>query len=217
MKYRLLILLFAGCLFGCKSKAQKIAIKPEAIKLNKIAMDTLIKGADRVKALAAAVTLLNKATEIDSNYFIGYSNKFSYQTELKEYDKALITGKRMMKLRPNNVTIKMQVGIVYEKTGDKVAAIQCYNQGLSIYDKLLDTMNVNNPAYKELLFEKASDLVLLHQEQKGYSIMRELYDKEANTDIKQMYKQYINMSREDMISGKGETMATISENVNVKN
>ena len=57
-------------------------------------------------------------------------------------------------------------------------------------------------------------LIILHQEQKGRSIIKELYDKEPNADIKQMYQQYMNMSREDLINGKTVSSTTVSENAN---
>jgi tetratricopeptide (TPR) repeat protein len=211
MKYKLIILLSTVVLFSCKHSKYD----PEAIKLNNKAVAIKMNYLPGTKpGLDDAIILLDSATKIDSNYVIAYWNKFIFQNKLKRYNDALLTGKRIIKLRPKIVTYRVIEGVVYEKTGDKLTAEKYYNQGLLIYNKLLDTMNSNNKMYKQLEFEKASDLIFLHQEQKGLSIIKDLYDKETDSRLKIMYRQFMNISRENLLSFKTSGSTKILEKAN---
>src|SRR5471030_224382 len=102
MRYWLLILVFAACLFSCKNSSSKKVIDPEAIRLNNAAITSLGKSADVNKGLLAAIDTLNQAIKTDDKYLQAYYNKFTFQKQLKRFSDAVATGKQMVGLAPNN-------------------------------------------------------------------------------------------------------------------
>lgn len=212
MRYKSCILLLAVFYISCKKKP----VNPQAIKLYKSVMDSYIRSSYTKRGMENAVTGLNKAIKIDTNYFAAYESKFGFELLLKHYQDAILTGKQMVRLSPNNITIRMQMGVVYENSGDKVTAEKYYNQGLSMYNKLLDTMSSDNKMCKEIEFEKVLGLIFLHQEQKGYGLIKDLFNKEPDAGIKQMYQQFMNTSREDLLTGRRDTVTTTSGNAILK-
>src|SRR5580658_916477 len=49
-----------------------------------------------------AISLLDKATQIDSNYIGAYRNKLTFEMDLKHYDEALGVSLKILQLKPNN-------------------------------------------------------------------------------------------------------------------
>ena len=89
----------------------KLTVNPEARKLNDSAIYLVMNAIqDRDSALTKAIGLLDKAIKIDSNYHIGYHNRFIYQTELKQYAAALGSEKHTLKRHPNDVIILLITG-----------------------------------------------------------------------------------------------------------
>jgi len=175
-----------------------------------MASDTLIKASDRSNTLAYAISLLDKATAIDTNYFYAYQNKFLFQNELKQYANALITSKHLLNLRPKNVEIKVWGAEACERAGDSISAVKYYKSSLSTYNQILDTMSVKNPSYKVLEMEKATDLIMLNQPNEGYGMLKELYNNETNPNYKRMYQGLMNMTRHDFLYPE-EKINVISE------
>jgi tetratricopeptide (TPR) repeat protein len=152
-----------------------------------------------------AIELLNKATQIDSNYFIAYWNKSAFENHLKRYKDALATGKQMIRLKPNDTTIRYLVGKTYYKTGDTIQAKVYYQDYLTYCNKTLDTMSIKNRHYKDVALEKGIVLLLLDQQQKGHEIFKKLYQNADNED-KDMYSLYMRVTKADLIEGKELSM-----------
>jgi tetratricopeptide (TPR) repeat protein len=200
---KLAILVLVVSSLSCKSSHAQKKINPEALKLGKMVYDSLRKAGNNPKALPYAITMLDKATAIDTNYFSAYQDKFIFQTELKRYSDALITAKHLLVLRPKNVEIKDKVAMAYERAGDSLTAAKYYKSALSTYKEILDTMSVNNPSYKIFKMEEATDLIMLNQQKDGYGLLKQLYNDETDPNYKPMYQQFMNMSRNDMLYGIG--------------
>ena len=199
MKYCVLILFFAGCLFSCKDPKSAIA---EAIKLNNAAIDSLGRAKNVNKGLVTAIRLLDQAIEIDDHNLVAYYNKFTFQKQLKHYTEAITTGKQMVALAPRNAEMKVELGEVYAKTGDTVKAMQYFKSGMAIYNKVLDTMRTTNDWYKTLKMESAVDLIILGEQKKGQAILNELVANEKNRNMKQLYQQITTLTRDDLLNGK---------------
>jgi len=198
---KLTILILAICFLSCKSSLSQRKANPEAVKLNNQALDLVMHsgGQENDQIFEKAVALLNQAIKIDSNYSTAYLNKFTDQNKLKKYGDAIVTGKRLIALKPNDVNIKLMVGEDFEKLGDTIASVKYYNDALSGYNKILDTMNVNNKAYSSFLSSTAIDLILLNRQKEGYAILKTMAEKETDPYLKQMYEQYLKMSRNDWL------------------
>ncbi|HTD39100.1 MAG TPA: hypothetical protein VK671_00670 [Mucilaginibacter sp.] len=203
------------CLFSCR---QKHTYNPEAIKLNDSAvlMQQSMAGV-QLKARIGKdsftkiqVALLNRATKIDSNYFLGYYSKFGIQYASNQYTDALVTGKEMLRLRPNDAVIKYLVGKIYDKTGDTIRARSYYKDYLSYCDHILDTMSKDNRQFKDTELQKALALILLNQPQKGHDILNKLYQ-EADNWHKDSYLLYMRLTKADLLVPK-DTSISVGQN-----
>jgi tetratricopeptide (TPR) repeat protein len=198
------ILVLVICCLSCEPSHSQKKINPEALKLGKMAYDSLRKAGGNPKALPYAIDMLDKATAIDTNYFYAYQNKFLYQTELKRYSDALVTAKHLLTLRPKNVEVKDKVAVAYERAGDSLTAAKYYESALLTYNEILDTMSVKNPSYKVFEMEKATDLIMLNKPTEGYALLKKLYSDETDP-YRQIYQNYMNMTRNDFLYPKIKT------------
>jgi tetratricopeptide (TPR) repeat protein len=209
--YRILVIAWLLFLISCKESKSKKVTDPEAIKLNNQAVSSLNTATDINKGLVKAISILDQAIKVDGDYMQAYYNKFTFQNQLKRYADAIETGKQMIKLRPRNAELKMEVGETYAKAGDTTAAMPYFKSALNIYNKVLDTMSGNNDLYKTLKMEKAFDLIILHQEQQGYNMLNEIVANERNRNYKVLYQQMLTLKREDILNGKAVIGTAASE------
>jgi len=201
MKYTWSI--FAICFLSLQAAHSQKVINPKAKRYYDLAIDSAYSNGDQ--GLQTAIGFLNQAIKIDYNYFNAYYNKFMFQNQLRQYDKAILTGKQMVRLRPKNVDVLISVGDVYERRGDTVTSLQYFNRGLSIYNAILDTMKVINKSYKTTQVGKAIALILLHQPDKAKAILTELYYKEPDANYKQLYRHFMVVKRSELIEDKPVT------------
>ena len=177
----------------------KHQINPEAKKLNDSAMYMVVHTMPDTVTYKKAITLINRAIKLDSNYFRAYVNKFGFQTQVAQFDSALVTGKRIIKLRPDAYPIWQMMGSIYEVKGDTVSAKDYYNKALITCDKIIDTMRSENMAYKITQTDKARYLILLRKEKEGRDIFKNLNAKEPEGPFKDVLKEYLSMPRQDFI------------------
>ena len=79
---KLIAIFLVTILYGCIQKSTKHKVDPAAIQLNDMAM-TLVPYIDNADSARKAISFLDKATDIDSNYSLGYSNRASLKTLYK--------------------------------------------------------------------------------------------------------------------------------------
>src|SRR5690606_11824991 len=126
-------------LYACRQQSAKHKVDPAAVQLNNQAM-TLVPYIDNADSSKKAIFLLDKATEIDSSYFLGYSNKLMFYYQLKQFDKALLTNNKLIQLRPNAHDLYLRSGILYVQIGDTANANTYFTKSLTICNSVLDTM-----------------------------------------------------------------------------
>jgi tetratricopeptide (TPR) repeat protein len=176
----LTILLFIGfCACGQQSSVKKVTINPKAKKLNDSAMLIAMQDQNYEKA----ISLLNQATEVDSNYATAYSNKISFGLELKHYDQALNAALKLQEIRPGNPDYYFTAGIIYELKKDSIASKKQFTKAARLYDKILDTMYSGNKQLNMLLMNKAITLIFLGSKERGNEILTELYDKQKDKTL----------------------------------
>jgi tetratricopeptide (TPR) repeat protein len=209
------------CLFSCKRIHP--LYNPEAIKLNDSAvmMQQTMAG-DQLKAhigkdsfAKIQLSLLNRATKIDSNYFLGYWTKFGIQYASKQYANALVTGKEMVRLRPKDAIVKYLVGKIYDKTGDTIHARLYYEDYLNYCNRILDTMSKSNKQLKSIELQKALVLILLNRPQQGHEILNKLYQT-ADSFNKDSYLLYMHLIKADLLAAK-DTSITVGQNTTLIN
>ena len=190
-------------LYSCGQNAARQKVDPAAVKLNNQAM-TLVRFIDNADSSKKAISLLDKATSIDSNYYLGYSNKLMFYYQLKEFDKLISTNNRLIQLRPSAHDLYLTGGIFYEKIGDTVSAKRYFNKSLTICNAVLDTMNTKNPDFVMLTTNQAVNLIMLNDSTKANSILKTLYDNQPDDpQFESVEKQYIQTimtkSKKDLI------------------
>ena len=99
---RILIVLLSISFVACGQQNQKYMLNSKAKVLADSAYKFVRFNLSDTVNLKFAIKLLKQATEIDSNYILGFQNMLSYQMILKDYSEALITARRMSNLRPQN-------------------------------------------------------------------------------------------------------------------
>jgi len=190
-------------LYSCGQKSTKYKPNPAAIQLNNQAM-TLVTHIDNPDSSRKAISLLNKATTIDSNYVLGYSNKLMFYCQLKQFDKAILTINKIISLRPNNHYTYLIGGLLYEKVGDTVFSKTYFTKSLTLCNAILDTMNIKNRDYVFMTINQAINLKMLNDSTKANKILKDLYDNQPNNpEYDNAEKKYIqsimNKSKKDLI------------------
>jgi tetratricopeptide (TPR) repeat protein len=162
-------------LYSCGQKPAKHKADPAAVELNNKAM-TLVAFIDNSDSSKKAISLLDKATTIDSNYFLGYYNKLMFFNQLKQFDKAILTVNKLIQLRPSAHDLYMTGGILYEQIGDTISSKTYFEKSLTICNNVLDTMSNKNRDYEMLVSNKAINLIMLGQQEDANKILKALYD-----------------------------------------
>ena len=191
---RLILFLLLFGFVACGQQTKKYIPDKTAVQLNDSAMRLAMHSIND-SSYQKVILLLDKATAIDTNYFIAYFNKLSYQFKLKQYNKALETAKHINSIRPNFVDQYVTVGILYEKTGDTITAKKYYDIALNKFNKILDTMSINNKNYDMLSMGKGIDLILAGQQISGNEILKQLYNNPIDDIFKEFVSSYVNKSR----------------------
>ena len=169
-------------------------------------------GTQNNQMMENAISLLDLAIKIDSSYFTAYKNKFTFQTQLKQYANAKLTAKQMVTLRPNDADYKkIMAGGAFERAGDLSPATQYYKSALVTYNRVLDTMSVTDKGYRSLEIGKAMNLILLNKEKEGRDLLKGLLAKETDPAYKLLFEEYMNFNKHDILYGKEHITA---ENAN---
>lgn len=153
---------------------------------------TLVPFIDNADSSQKALKLLDQATTIDSNYFLGHQNKLMFYYQHKQFEKALLTNNKLIQLRPNAHDLYLRGGILSEQLGDTVNSKNFFIKGLAICNSVLDTMNKKNRDHVMLTTNKAIGLIMLGDIQKANSILKTLYANQPdNFEFDNVEKKYI--------------------------
>jgi len=185
-------------LYSCGQKPAKYKVDPAAVELNNKAM-TLVAFIDNADSSNKAISLLDKATTIDSNYFLGHYNKLMFFNQLKQFDKAVLTINKLIQLRPSAHDLYLTGGILYERIGDTVSSKAYLTKSLTICSAVLDTMSVTNRDYEMLMSNKATNLIMLDNQQKANEILKQLYDKQTDEELKKNTLSMMNKNKKQLL------------------
>ncbi|MEO1051150.1 MAG: hypothetical protein AAFX87_11015 [Bacteroidota bacterium] len=182
------------------STDKKTTINPEARALNDSAV-ALHMTFDKENTIKA-IDLLDKATEIDPDYYLAHWNKYVFLNELNMKEQAFETLKTLEKISPENPELIMASGVFYENNGDSLKAIEKYGKANDIYESILDTIDNNGIQYSMLQSNHAVNLILLRQEVKGRKVLKDLYSRETDEAVREMIQSFLTLSRQDFLDGK---------------
>jgi tetratricopeptide (TPR) repeat protein len=189
IKFITLFLLIA--LFSCEQNPPKHKVDPAAVQLNNQAM-TLVPFIDNPDSSKKAISLLDKATLLDSNYFLGYSNKLMFYYQLKQFGKLISTNNKLIQLRPSAYDLYLRGGLFYEQNADTVSANRYFNKSLTICNAVLDTMNKKNRDFVMLKTNRAINLIMLNDSATANNILKVLYENQPDDpQFDNVEKKYI--------------------------
>ena len=178
-------------LYACGQKTATHKVDPAAVQLNNQAM-ALVPYINNADSSNKAISLLDKATEVDNSYFLGYSNKLMFYYQLKQFDKALLTNNKLTQLRPNAHDLYIRSGMLYTQLGDTTNAKTYFTKCLTICNSVLDTMTKANRDYVMLTTNRAIALIMLGDTAKANNILRSLYNEQPdNPSFDNVEKKYI--------------------------
>ena len=195
MRLLSLFLLFTLCACGQNASTKRHIPNSKAQQL----VDSAIILGYQQKQYDKAISLLNQAIDIDSNYIAPYNYKLSIQWMLKEYDSALESANTLVKMRPESPDRYVQIGLLYDLKGDTITSKKFYQEAVPRYNKILDTMSTKNRSYDYFLMNKGIDLVFVGRQKEGNEIFKVLYNKESNKYLKDYYGSLINKSKNDIL------------------
>ena len=182
--------------------------KPFAARLLDSAMRTSrvdhrkLTDAENNQLISRCVLILNKAIKADSTYFEAYNLKFGWEQELKRYDSLIVTGQKILKLTSGQpeAEILLRMGESYELTNHTDSAKAYYQRALSLYDNQINEMKQNNVVSHYEMSFKALVLILLHRDEEGRAIFKELSEAPSVDEYeKQEYHKYLITSRDKFL------------------
>ena len=146
-----------------------------------------------------AILLFDEAIKIDSNYFTAYWNKLSLQSQLKQYDKAVETGKQILKINRAPYYYFL-IATFYYRLGDTTSATDYFKKTLTLCDTVLDTMSTKNKAtYEVVIMNKGVSLIFLGRQEEGNKVLKQFYDSQTDSTYKMWTGAFMNKTKEEIL------------------
>jgi tetratricopeptide (TPR) repeat protein len=174
-----------------KTKSEAIKLCTEASKLTKFS-------AERDSCIKALI-LLDRATQIDSNYYLGYMNKLIFLSSLKLLDKSVLAVTNLIRLEPNAHDIYILRGIFYEKMKDTISSRSDFTKSINICNKVLDTMKTNNKDYEFIMINKAVNLILLDRNNESDIFLKNFSNYQKESELKNITLSMIGLNKFELI------------------
>lgn len=172
-------------LISCISEKEE-NINQEVIELNNQALNYFQYANTPNKEQAdSAILLLDKATSIDSNCFLCYTNKIMFYLIKQDYINALNANKELQRLKPEAPNFIIQEGLLNELNGDTITANKLYTKGLSKYREIL---NSHSNIEFDFKFEYINSLVISGFEKEAKIKLDELIQEYPNNEILNGFK-----------------------------
>lgn len=154
---------------------------PKAKEYNDQALEFLLSNDMNILRVDSAIALLDKATELDSLYFLAYSNKIHFLMTKRDFPRLLQTNAELIKLRPEQPSWLIQRGLILELSGDIEKAKTIYTKGIKEYESSLNSDIGSSWEYK---LEYAQSLEMANEHNQARKIILKL-KKEYPTQSKQ--------------------------------
>ncbi|WP_196889344.1 tetratricopeptide repeat protein [Aureivirga sp. CE67] len=199
---RIFYFIAAISLFSCGSKdkptEKKLIVDSKAQFLNDHAV--VLATTHREKdSILKAIKMLHKATEIQPDYFIAFSNKMAFQNQVGLRDEAFKTLQKMISLSPENPDLYMAEGYYYDEKGETENAIEKYQKAEELYISLLKKLEKGTENYDMNRMNRALNLKLLGENEKSNKVLDEIIQDTSNEIIKEEAMKYKKMTKEDII------------------
>lgn len=183
--------LIAMALRGQGLKEHKVAaVNQTAIQFNDSAVAIISQPYDSFN-YSIALSLLETAIRIDSNFYVAYWNKLSVESQLRKYKQAIETGMKLIAFNPREPQFYGLVGSWYFRIGDSVSSTKYYNQAVILYDQALDTIDTNKIEFKLFKVNRAAILIMLNRSEEAHEILRQMQNIETDEVIKNLIEMVL--------------------------
>jgi tetratricopeptide (TPR) repeat protein len=182
-----------------ENSSAKHEIPEAAKKLNDSATQLYVMGGKDSASLIKVIALLDKATAIDSNFYMAYNNKIMFLFSTKQYDKALVASKALVRIHPEVPDFYGRTGIIYEILGDSVSAHGYFVKAGELYDHILDTMNTASPDYDMFVMTVGMNKVMMGEEKQGNEILKQVYDRQQDPVRREAIAKMVGKTKKEMI------------------
>ena len=118
---------------------------------------------------------------------------------LKEYGKAVETLNECIRLNPSAQDLYLTGGILYERVGDTASAKEYFRKSLTICNNVLDTISTKNRDFDMLVSNKAINLIMLDDSAEADKILKTLYGKQQDEEMKKMILSVMNKTKKELI------------------
>lgn len=198
------LLLFFLCIlwaFSCGAQAKPYKPNPKAKKLEDSAIHVFTTSDGSKGSYTRVNNLLDAALKADPKWYEGWSNLLAFLGRTDQFEKCLVTAKKMVQLFPKEPDALFNCGIMQYKTGHPADAMICFAKLLKFYNDLL-AKDPKNPHYNDLLTQKGIVLILMDRDKEGKTILRRLYTDETDPYKKSFIAFYVNKSKNEIIEDK---------------
>ncbi len=168
MKYSGLLLLCFTASIYCLAQTSKHLPKPKAKALEDSAISKYQRAAGDPVKVKEVFNLLDEGLKADNNYYEGWINKMTLQSQLDHYDDALATLKKMEQIFPQDLGVPFHKGILLYITGKTKESLAIFNNLLGKYNALLEK-TPKSPNAKGWLINKGIILILADREKRASS------------------------------------------------
>jgi len=175
----------------CYGQENKMNYNPKAIELNNKAAEYL-----KFQNYDSALLYLDKAIEVDSSYYIAYSNKGAVYCTLKDYKRALIETKKVLVIKPDLAESWVIAGMLSDKIGDTLNATTFYKISIEIFERRIADPSKTKQSESNSI-NRALSLILIGLEREGRDEFRRLTELYPNN---KMLGQLLNLSKKDYIN-----------------
>lgn len=180
---RIRIVFILTCFIAVSGSAQTQNVyNPEAIKFNDKAVEFINNG-----NLDSALLFLEKATEIDSNYYLAYCNKSNIFIKKGEYKKAILELENAIEAKPDFAETVFYLGMLYDFTQSSEKANELYRKSIKLFDERLKKHNLDQVGNRS---NRAVAMILLGNVSEGNDELKKLIDKYPENIIIQKFLNF---------------------------
>ena len=197
MKQLIILITCSISFIECSAQAVHIP-DPKAQQINDKAVSTYLRYNKNHDSVLSSIHMLNSALAIDSNYFRAWTNKLGFECQVAQYDDALVTAKKIVRIFPSETGVLFFSGLLEFKTGHNDDATATFSKLVTIYDAVPDT-NSNPDHLKTALLNKAIALKLLDKADESKDILVTLSMKERDLAVRRHVNSYISKTKEEII------------------
>ena len=160
----------------------------DAIALNNQAMTEVFpRNAD------SALILLDKATELDPDYYLAYSNMATIYIQKRDFPSATECIEKSVSSNPELAEGVSLLGMLYDHAGKSAKAKEQYQKAVELYDKRLAKSDKHLQANE---MNRAWTLVMLGETEKGRALLKDLLNENPDDMTLQMF---VNLGKEEYL------------------